>query len=44
MLDRNYIVWDILVVIVDGGFDDDIVVLIYVLKEDGVIIFSVGIV
>lgn len=44
MLDRNYIVWDILVVIIDGGFDDDIVVLIYVLKEDGVIIFSVGIV
>lgn len=44
MLDRNGIVWDILVVIIDGGFDDDIVVLIYVLKEDGVIIFSVGIV
>lgn len=41
--DRNDTVRDILVVITDGGSDDDIAVAAYALKEDGVIIFSVGI-
>lgn len=43
MPDRNYTVRDILVVIADGGSDDDIAVPTYALKEDDVTIFSVGI-
>lgn len=41
--DRNDTVRNILVVIIDGGSDDDIAVPTYALKEDGVTIFSVGI-
>ena len=41
--DRNDTVQDILVVITDGGSDDDITVPTNALKEDGVTIFSVGI-
>lgn len=41
--DRNDTVRDILVVITDGGSDDDIAVPTYALKGDGVTIFSVGI-
>ena len=41
--DRNDTVRNILVVITDGGSDDDIAVPTYALKEDGVTIFSVGI-
>ena len=40
---RNDTVRDVLVVITDGGSDDDIAVPAHALKEDGVTIFSVGI-
>ena len=40
---RNDTVRDILVVIVDGGSDDEIAVPSYALKDDGITIFSVGI-
>lgn len=35
--------WDIFVVLIDDGLDDDLVVFLFVLKWDKVIIFSVGV-